>query len=279
LAFDHAGTPLPTENSPQRLFERLFAPEGQASREAMLRRHVERRSILDEILGEANSLSRRLGATDQRKLDEYLSSVRQTEERVQRLQNWIDVPKPNVSRDGLRLNAAPDGPHDRSMWLETMLDLCCLAFQTDTTRIITFEWAREASGFGPNGEDHHELSHHGGNPEVLQQLANIDRFYVGKLVRLLDRMKSLAEPEANLLDQTVILYGSGMNSGKGGGHSPKNLPLLLAGGSRLGFRHGKHLSFERDRVPLSNLLLTLLLAMGVERDAFADSTGTLSGIT
>ena len=279
LAFDYAGTPLPTENSPQRLFERLFAPHDQASREAVLRRHAERRSILDDILGEADSLSLRLGAADRRKLDEYLSSVRQTEERVQRLQSWIDVPKPEVSRDGLRLNASPDGPHDRSMWLDAMLDLCCLAFQTDTTRVITFQWAREASGFGPNGEDHHELSHHGGNPERLQQLAGIDRFYLGKLARLLSRLKSIPEEDATLLDQTAILYGSGMSSGQGGGHSPKNLPLLLASGRRLGLRHGKRLKFETDRVPLSNVLLTLLHAMGIEQDAFADSTGALSELT
>jgi hypothetical protein len=279
LAFDRGGTPLPTENSPGRLFERLFTPEGAASREATVRRHAEQRSILDEILNDANSMSRQLSAADRRKLDEYLSSVRQTEVRVQRMQNWIDAPKPNVSRDGLRLGASPEGPHDRSMWLDSMLDLCCLALQTDTTRVITFEWAREASGFGPNGEDHHELSHHGGDSEMLQQLAGIDRFYLAKLVRLLDRMKSIEESESTLLDQTMILYGSGMSSGQGGGHSPKNLPLLLAGGRGIGFRHGKHVRLESDRVPLSNLLLTMLQQMGVERDSFADSTGTLTGIT
>ena len=123
LAFDHAGTPLPTENSPQRLFDRLFAPEGQASRDAVMKRYIERRSILDDILGEADSLTRRLGAADRRKLDEYLSSVRQTEERIQRLQRWIEVPKPEVARNGLQLNASPDGPHDRSIWLEVMLEL------------------------------------------------------------------------------------------------------------------------------------------------------------
>lgn len=279
LAFDHAGTPLPTENSPQRLFERLFAPEGQASRDAVMKRHVERRSILDDLLGEASSLSRRLGAADQLKLDEYLSSVRQTEERIQRLQSWIDVPKPEVSRDGLQLNASPDGPHDRAMWLDVMLELCYFAFQTDTTRVITFEWAREASGFGGNGEDHHELSHHGGDPEMLQKLAGIDRFYLGKLARFLGRLKAAPEGDGNLLDQTVVLYGSGMSSGKGGGHSPKNLPLILAGGHQLGLKHGRHLTWEVDHTPLSNVLLTLLHAMGLEQDAFADSTGTLAGLT
>lgn len=275
LAFDHAGTPLPTENSPQRLFDRLFAPEGRASREAVMKRHAQRRSILDEVLGEANSLSRQLGAADQRKLEEYLTSVRQTEQRIERLQGWIDVPKPQVSRDGLRLGASPVGPHDRSMWLDAMLDLCHLALRTDTTRVITFEWSREASGFGPNGEDHHELSHHGGDAERLRKLGEIDRFYLAKFDRFLGRLKTTPDGEANLLDQTLVLYGSGMSSGKGGGHSPKNLPLILAGGRQLGLRHGAHLKFDEDRVPLSNMLLTLLHAMGVERKSFADSTGDL----
>ena len=279
LAFDHAGTPLPTENSPQRLFDRLFAPEGQASRDAVMKRYAERCSILDDILGEADALSRRLGAADQRKLDEYLSSVRQTEERIQRLQRWIDVPKPEVSSNGLRLNASPEGAHDRSTWLDVMLELCYLAFQTDTTRVITFEWAREASGFGPNGEDHHELSHHGGDPEMLQKLAGIDRFYLSKLASFFGRLKGAPEEDATLLDQTVVFYGSGMSSGKGGGHSPKNLPLILAGGRQLGLKHGRHLKFEDDSTPLSNVLLTLLHVMGIEQDAFADSTGALPGLT
>ena len=279
LSFDHAGTPLPTENNPQRLFDRLFAPEGRASHDAILKRYVERRSILDEILGEAKSLSHRVGGADRRKLDEYLSSVRQTEERIQRLQNWIDVPKPEVSRNNLQLNARPDDAHDRSMWLDVMLELCFLAFQTDTTRVITFEWSREASGFGGNGEDHHELSHHGGDPEMLRKLAGIDRFYLSKLAKFLGRLKAAPEGDGNLLDQTVVLYGSGMSSGKGGGHSPKNLPLLLAGGRRLGLNHGRHLKFEVDSLPLSNVLLTMLHLMRVEQNAFADSTGVLPGLT
>ncbi len=274
LAFDRTGTPLPAENKPERLFERLFAPEGQAAREATLRRYAEHRSILDEVLGEANSLSRRLGQTDREKLEEYLGSVRQTEERVQRLQSWVDIPKPEVSRNGLRLNAVPDR-HDRPVWLDVMLDLCCLAFKTDTARVVTFEWSREAGGFGGQGEDHHELSHHNGDAERLAKLAAIDRFHVSKLARFLGQLQATREAEGNLLDQTMVMFGSGMNNGKGGGHSPKNLPLLLAGGSKLGLRHGSHLKFEIDSTPLSNVLLTMLRAMGVKRDAFMDSSSVI----
>jgi hypothetical protein len=279
LAFDRSGTPLPAENSPQRLFDRLFSADGRATRMATLRRYAEQRSILDEILGEANSLHHRLGKNDQQKLEEYLSAVRQTEQRVQSLQSWIDVPKPQVPRDGLRLDAAPGDRHNRGIWIEAMLDLCHLAFQTDTTRVITFQWAREASGFGEGGEDHHELSHHGGDAEMLSKLAAIDRFHIAKFARFLGRLKSTSEFDGTLLDNTVVLYGSGMNSGKGGGHSPKNLPLLLAGGRNRGLRHGAHLKFEIDSAPLSNVLLTTLHSMGVQEERFMDSTGSLSGLT
>ena len=277
LAYDHAGTPLPAESSLQRLFDRLFAPEGQATREATLRRHAEQRSILDSILAEAGSLNRDLGKADQRKLDEYLGSVREAEKRVQRLQQWVDVPKPQVSRSGLNLNALPIA-HDRSVWLGVMLDLCRLALQTDTTRVITFEWSREAGGFGENGENHHELSHHGGDPGMLAQVAAIDRFHLRKLARFLGQLKTSEEAGGSLLDQTMVLYGSGMSNGKGGGHSPQNLPLLLAGGRKLGLKHGSHLKFEIDSTPFANVLLTMLHGMGIEDKRFMDSTGTLNGL-
>lgn len=277
LAFDRTGTPLPAENNPQRVFDRLFAPERQVTREATLRRYAEQCSILDEILREANSLKRRLGHTDQQKLEEYLSSVRQTEQRVQRLQSWVDIPKADVESSGLRLNAQPNR-QDVPLWLDVMLELCFLALKTDTTRVITFQWSREAGGFGGAGEDHHELSHHGGDAGMLTKLAAIDRFHVGNLARFLGLLGSGGEAGGNLLDNTLVLYGSGMNSGQGGGHSPKNVPLLLAGGRKLGLKHGSHLKFAIDSAPLSNLLLTMLNAIGVKRETFMDSTGTLTGL-
>lgn len=278
LAFNRIGIPLPAEDSPQRLFDRMFAAEGAASREAKLRRFAERRSILDDILGEAKSLQGRLGKPDQRKLDEYLSSVRETEKRVERLQGWVDVPRPKVSSRGLQLNSAPHNAHDRPMWLDVMLELCYLAFQTDSTRVITFEWSREAGGYGGGGENHHELSHHGGDAGMLRRLASIDRFHIERLSRFLDFLKATKEADGNMLDRTMVLFGSGMSSGKGGGHSPKNLPLLLAGGGKLGLKHGGHLGFKIDSTPMSNVLLTMLQKMGVEHDRFADSTGTLTGV-
>jgi hypothetical protein len=151
---------------------------------------------------------------------------------------------------------------------------------TDTTRVIAFEWSREAAGFGPGGEGHHELSHHGGDPGMLARLANVDRFYLSRLNRFLGLLKSTTEDDGNMLDRTIVLYGSGMNSGTRGDHSPRNLPTLVAGGSRLGLKHGRHLAFNPEKhPPLANVLLTIMQKMGVESDKFADATGTLTGLT
>jgi hypothetical protein len=279
LSFDATGTPLPAENSPRRLFERLFVPDSTADRAATLARYAERRSILDAVAGDARLLHRRLGTTDQRKLDEYLSSVRDTEKHVERLEQWIDRPKPLVSDKGLQLDSRPVDAHDRPMWIDVMLELVYLSFLTDTTRVITFEWSREAGGFGVGGENHHELSHHGGDAGMLAKLAVIDKAFLAKLGRFMGMLKATAEADGSMLDRTVILYGSGMNSGKGGDHSPKNLPLIVAGGAKLGVKLGRHLAFDEDRhPPLSNLLVSLARTVGCETDAFSDATGTLEGL-
>jgi hypothetical protein len=279
LSFDRSGTPLPAEDSPKRLFERLFVPDSAADRQATLRRYAERRSILDSVLGDAAALHKRLGRDDKQKLNEYLSSVRETEQRVERLQGWVDVPKPQVDPSDLQLGSQPHNAHDRPMWLDVMLEVSYLALLTDTTRVITFEWSREAGGFGGGGENHHELSHHGGDQDMLRKLGAIDRFHLQRLARFLDMLQATRDGERRMLDNTMVLYGSGMNSGKGGEHSPKNLPLLVAGGRALGLRHGQHLAFDPDNhPPLANVLLTCIQKMGLETSQFRDATGTLTGL-
>ena len=279
LSFDRSGTPLPSENSPRRLFERLFVPDSAADRAATLRRYAERKSILDSVQGEAKSLERKLGKNDQQKLDEYLGSVRETEQRVQRLESWIDIPKPKVESRDLQLNSQPQNAHDRPMWLDVMLELSYLAFLTDTTRVIAFEWSREAGGYGGGGENHHEFSHHGGDADMLKKLATIDRFHLQRLGRFLSFLKSTPEADGHMLDRTLVMFGSGMNSGTGGEHSPKNLPLLVAGGHKLGMKHGQHLAFDQGSPPpMSNVLLSLVQKMGVEAETFRDSKGTLTGL-
>ncbi|TWU18085.1 DUF1552 domain-containing protein [Allorhodopirellula heiligendammensis] len=277
LSFGRGGTPLPAESSPQRLFERLFVPDSAGDRQATLQRYADRKSILDNVLGEARTLQKSLSSPDRQKLEEYLHSVRETERSVARSQAWIDVPRAKVDSKHLLLASQPHDAHDRSMWLDVMLELSYLAFVTDSTRVITYQWSREASGYGGGGENHHELSHHGGDPGMLKKLGVIDRFHLSRLSRFLDLLKQTGDGEGTMLDHTMVLYGSGMNSGLGGGHSPKNLPLLLAGGRGLGIKHGRHIGHDEDKhPPLSNLLLSLMQKMGVESDSFADATGTLT---
>ena len=277
LSFDRNGTPLPAENSPQRLFERLFVPEDSTSREATLRRYAEKRSILDDVLGEAKALEKKLGRADQVKMAEYLASVRETEIRVRKQEAWIDVPKPIIDATGLQLNSKPGDGHDRPMWLDVMLEISYLAFVTDTTRVISFEWAREAGGLGVGGENHHELSHHGGDAGMLSKLATVDRGYLTRLNRFMSFLKSTQEGEGSMLDHTMIVYGSGMNSGPKGEHSPKNLPLLVAGGSAWGLKHGQHIAHDPQKhPPLSNVLLTVAQKMGVQTARFSDSSGSFS---
>lgn len=280
LSFDASGTPLPAESSPKRLFERMFVPDTDGDRQATLRRYAERKSILDSVLQEANSLHRRLGKNDQRKLDEYLGSVRETEQRVERLESWIDVPKPTVLSTDLQLASQNGNAHDRPMWLDVMMELSYLAFVTDTTRVIAFEWSREAGGFGGGGENHHELSHHGGDQGMLKKLAEIDRFHLARLGRFLEFLQTTKEGGSSMLDRTIVMFGSGMNSGEGGDHSPKNLPLLVAGGKELGLKHGQHLAFDSDNhPPLSSVLLSLIQGAGVEQDKFQETSSRLTGLT
>ncbi len=280
LSFDRRGTPLPAENSPRRLFERLFVPDGSDSKKEILRRYAEKKSILDSISDDARALEKKLGKTDKDKLDEYFTSVRETELRVERMESWIDIPKPEVDSRNLQLGSQAQNKHDRPMWIDVMLELSYLAFVTDITRVITFEWSREAGGYGGGGENHHELSHHGGDAGMLKSLAKIDRFHLERLGRFLTFLQETEEAESSMLDSTMVMFGSGMNSGEGGAHSPKNLPLLLAGGKDLGLKHGQHLAHDIDKhPPMSNVLLTMIQKMEIESSQFQDATGTLTGLT
>ena len=283
LSFSPDGVPLPAESRPRVVFERLFVDETGASRDEKLQRHLEDRSILDAVRGQARSLERSLGTRDREKLDQYLTSVREVEQRVKRAERWMDVPKPQVEREALKLDAEPNDRSDRETYFRTMYDLLALAFQTDVTRVCSFQLGREASG-GNYDElglkaNHHELSHHGGDADMLEGLHKIDFFLLEQLGYFFARLGEIAEDEHNLLDQTMIVYGSGMNSGEGGGHSPKNLPLLFAGGRALGFTHGQHLQVEEGSVPLSNLYLSMLRKVSPATERFMDSTGTLAGLS
>ncbi|ADB14762.1 protein of unknown function DUF1552 [Pirellula staleyi DSM 6068] len=282
LAFSRNAVPLAAESNPRQVFERLFVEDSGKTRAARQQRFLEDKSILDEVLGQSQALTQKLGKNDREKLDEYLTSVREVERRVKAAERWMDVPKAEIDAMDLKLDARPEERGDRQTYLRTMYELVALALQTDTTRVVTFEIGREAAGgyFSELGlsANHHELSHHGGDEGMLGGLAKIDRFHIEQLAWFLTRLASIEEEGTSLLDQTMVMYGSGMNSGKGGEHSPKDLPLLFAGGKSLGIKQGQHLEFADGEQPLSNLLLTMIQKMGVESDRFKDSKGTLRGL-
>ncbi|MCA9200335.1 MAG: DUF1552 domain-containing protein [Planctomycetales bacterium] len=280
LAFNREGIPLPAENSCRRLFQRLFAEPASRSLTKQRQEFDQRSSILDAIQSQAASLNKRLGTTDKRKLDEYLTSVREVERRLERAEAWMNVKRPKIDDDSLRLDADPATLGDSHTYFETMFELIRLAFQTDSSRVCTFQLSREAHGgfldeLGLSA-DHHELSHHGGDATMLAELQRVDEFYLRQFQFFLNRLSTRDETDDSLMDRTLIVYGSGMNNGYGGGHSPKNLPLLLAGGRSLGVTHNRHLAYD-DGVPMCNLFQTIQEAAGLQADHFQDASGTLRG--
>jgi hypothetical protein len=296
LAFSRAGVPLPAEDNPRHVFDRLFGPEpgGAAARRALL---AKRRSVLDAVHADARALRRDLGTADRTTLDEYLTSVREVEQRAARLDAWLNVPKPVVDRD----LAAPfqrDVSKARAgEYWRTMFDLIVLALRTDMTRVVTYMNGSEGNGLAiPEigvTQARHNLSHHNGDPVVLDRLARSDAFLVRMFADFLTRLRGVTGGGEPLLDRTMVLFGSGMSYGHS--HSNSNLPILLAGGRGLGLRHGRHVDYNHpnghdykltyeewqslcgrprdDRARLSNVMLTMLQKMDVRTERFVDSVG------
>jgi hypothetical protein len=262
--------PVPAEQNPRAAFERLFGSidSGDASSEA---RRQSRRSVLDFVLDDARSLERGLSATDREKLDQYLTAVRDVEQRIERAEHAsIELPDFTVPL------GIPASYRDH---IRTMFDLMVLAFQTDTTRIITFTLANDGSNraFPEIGvpEAHHQLSHHRGNPTMLGKIAQIDRFYVEQLSWFLERLYGIPDGSGTLLDSAMVLYGGCISDGYKHLHS--DLPIVLAGGGS-GALHPGRLLAAPDPTPMSNLLLALARLLGVNADRFGDSDGVLEGI-
>jgi hypothetical protein len=264
-------TPVAKEVNPRLVFDRLFASRNHdESAAARARRDLYRKSILDFVTDDASSLVRRLGTTDRRKLDEYLTCVRDLEVRIARAEDGTKVDLDGVAR--------PEGiPQDYQQHIRLMFDLMVLAFQGDITRVSTFMYANEGStksyAFIGVPEGHHDLSHHGGNPEKHEKLKKINRFHIEQFAYLLDRLRSIKEGDATLLDRSMLVYGSGL--GDGNRHNHNNLPILVAGRGGGTIRTGQHLKFT-TQTPLNNLYLSLLDRMGTPVDALGDSTGRLT---
>lgn len=262
--------PVPAEQNPRAAFERLFgaADVGPAGTQA---RQQSRQSVLDFALEDARSLAADLSHSDRDKLDQYLSSLRDVEQRIERAER---APLPLAGFE--KPTGIPPSYRDH---IRMMFDLMVLAFQTDTTRMVTFTLANDGSNraFPEIGvpEAHHQLSHHRGNPATLEKIALIDRFYVEQLAWFLERLKSVSEGQGSLLDNSMILYGGCISEGNQHLHS--NLPLVLAGRGGGSLQPGRVLAAP-DRTPMCNLHVALAERLGIQLARFGDSTGALAGI-
>jgi hypothetical protein len=272
ISWKSESTPMAPEVDPRLVFERLFSGGASGEKaEGRAKRRLYQKSILDFVLEDANDLKGRLGHTDQRKLDEYLTAVRELEVRIERAEKFASIVPDYDKPSGI--------PDDYEQHLKLMFDLLVLAFQTDTTRVSTFMVAHDGSNrpypFIGVSEGHHDLSHHGGNEEKKQKIAKINRFHTTQFAYFLEKLKAIREGERSLLDHCMIVYGGAI--GDGNRHNHDNLPVLLAGGGGGTLRRGRHLKLEKE-TPMTNLYLSLLDRMGVPAERMGDSTGRLENI-
>ncbi len=298
MSFAPDGRPIPAHDRPKRIFDLLFAKkDGNAAQQLALST-----SVLDHLMDDARSLRRDLSRHDQATLDEFLSSVRDTELKVAKSARWVNLPRPTVEVDRLNLDITGEDPR---AYLQTMYELMYLAFRTDSTRVATFQLGKEVStgisdylaravGFPAT----HRLSHQTKKPDGWKNFGTFCRFISEELSRFAGRLKATPEPagEGSMLDNTVLLFGSASSAF----HLSRNYPLILAGGKSMGFKHGQYLDYAGanayrggwapgdtepwkleaagEDIPLSNLFVTLLQRLGVETDTFADNTGAISDV-
>jgi len=268
LSWRSESTPAPAERDPRLVFEKLF---GSGNRKQDLNRRESQKSILDFVADDARRLNSRLDAEDRAKMDEYLTSVRDIEKRIENAENFrIEVPEDQ------RPNGIPEtyGEHIRLMY-----EMMALGFQTDATRVATFLLAHDGSGrtFPEIGvtDGHHELSHHLGNEKSMKQIAAIDRFYAEQFAWFLNKLKNTPDGEGNLLDNSMILYGAGIQNGDR--HNHNDLPIVLAGHGG-GIRQGRVVTAD-EGTPMTNLFLSLVDRMGAQADRIGDSNGKFEKIS
>jgi hypothetical protein len=276
LSWTRTGVAIPPEDRASSVFNQLFLQGTSEEVEAKIRELDTGKSILDAVAGQTQELQRNLGTHDRSRLDQYLTSVRELEHRLQESKGWERKPKPAVKVP------APIDPPSPAQYMEkvkVMYDLARLAFETDSTRAVSLmlnsvgtpvmqiEGEKITDGY-------HNLSHHGMAADKLGQLKVIDEWHMRHLAELFKLLKATRESDETLLDRTMILYGS--NLGDANAHSTTNLPTLFAGG---GFRHGQHLAFDKEHnYPLPNLFVSILQRMGIEENSFASGSGTMRGL-
>jgi len=276
LSCTGTGVAIPPEQRASDVFKQLFLQGTPEQVEAQIREIDTGRSILDAVADQAKDLQRNVGASDRSRLDQYFTSVRDLENRLQASRSWEGKPKPVVHV------SEPVDPASPAQYMEKvrlMYDLAKLAFETDSTRAITLMLNSVGTPvLQIRGEtitdSYHNLSHHGKAEDKLGQLKIVDEWHMKLLAELFQNLKSVREGDETLLDRTMILYGS--NLGDANAHSTTNMPTLFAGG---GFRHGQHLEFDRQQnYPLPNLFVSMLQRMGIEEEKFASGTGTMRGL-
>lgn len=270
-AWNRRGVRIPSEQRATQVFRQLFIRGTPEEVEREMRRVQDGQSILDDVRGQIKTITRQLSAADRQRLDLYLSSIREAEERLQQEERWSKTPKPQIE-------ALPPKDFGGAQLLERSrqwYDIVHLALSTDSTRVISL-WlgSQERPEIEGVNLAHHDASHHGQEPTKLEQLALIEEAELRVLGEFLDKMKQSTEGEQSLLDRTAIFYAS--NLGNSSSHDNNNLPILLAGG---GFKHQGHIAYDRkNNTLLSNLFVRMLKQMGIEKGSFGASTGVVSEV-
>lgn len=273
MAWKTERQPLPPVSDPRALFERLFGTDIVEAPAAHARRLAMRRSILDLVSDDTKKLESTLGATDRRKIDEYLTSVREIERQVQRAEKEGVTIDPGMEK--------PFGiPPEFNDYFKLMTDMMVAAFQADITRVSTIMIGREGStrSYREIGisDGHHPLTHHMGNADMLEKVASINAFHTRLFAEFLTKMKATKDGESNLLDQSMIVYGSGISDGNV--HTHDQLPTVLAGRGGKFLNPGRHIVYQRE-TPVANLFATMIERMDVRPEHVGDSTGRLAGLS
>jgi len=273
-SYTRSGVMIPAETRPSQVFAKLFVEGSAWEVEQQMRKLREGRSIMDAVNDEAKRFSARVGAADRDKLDEYFTSVREMEQRLAKAEDWMKKPKPKIDAhppEDIKNEADLIGR------MQLLFEMVPLAVQTDSTRLITIlvQGRGDVPPIAGVSMDHHNLSHHGQDPEKIRQLELIETAQMGALDKLFAALKQKTEGGTPLLDNTMVLFGS--NLGNANSHDWHNLPILLAGG---GFRHGQHLAYDaKDNTPLCNLFVQMLQKMNVEADSFGtNSAASIAGL-
>lgn len=274
MSYTRSGVLIPAESKPSRVFQQLFLEGSASEKQAQIRRIQDGQSILDLVGSQTRKIQRATGREDQQTLDQYLTSVRELEQRLVQQEAWAKLPKPIVDAK------PPTDIEDRANFsgqMKLLFDLIALAVQTDSTRLITLKGPGGNEVVSLNGVDDgwHNLSHHGRSPEKIDQLSIIEKEEMRLFSEFLQKLNSIQEGEKTLLDQTAILMGSSL--GNASSHNNSNLPIVVAGGN---FQHGQHLAFNEDKAPpMANILVSFLQHLELEIDEFSTGTGTLTGLS